>query len=204
KIKFFRRSGNTLTLIDQRGPFSTFAIGRVTQVVPLNPPVNVAAGDLIAITRVESCGNALAEAGTGTQGYVVLSGDASSGTIAAGNTFHDKLGLMGTGSAPGTAVAGTLTVVGSTAGSFGAVFKTSLQMFNPSPTSTVAGSLIFHKAGTQGALTDPSKAFSINPGEVLVFSDVIAGMGQAGVGSMDITMAPGAQLPVVVSRIYND
>src|SRR5258706_10633190 len=100
-------------MIDQRGPFDTFA-GRVTQVVPLNPTVSVAVGDLIAITRVVSCGNALAEPGTGTQGYVVLQGDATTGTVSTGNTFHDKLGLMGTGSAPPTSVQGYIPVVGST------------------------------------------------------------------------------------------
>jgi hypothetical protein len=204
KIKFFRRSGNNLTQIDERGPFSTFAGGRVTQVVALNPPVNVQTGDLIGITRVASCGNALAEAGTGTQGYVVLSGDATSGTISGGNTFHDKLGLQGTGAAPGNVVAGYIPVVGSTAGSAGAFFRTSMQLFNPSTTSTISGKLIFHKAGASGTLSDPSLSFAVGPNEILTLPDAVAAMSQSGVGSMDIAMAAGAQLPVIVSRIFND
>src|ERR1051325_11015395 len=89
KIKFFRRSGNNVTLVDSRGPFDTLAGTR--QTIGLVPAVNVQAGDLIAITRMQNCGNALVEAGTGTQGYAVLQGDASSGTITAGATFHDRL-----------------------------------------------------------------------------------------------------------------
>src|SRR4051794_1974761 len=105
KIKFFRRAGNTLTMTTERGPFDTLS-GRTVQVVTLSPGVDVQAGDVIAVTRVKSCGNAVAEAGTGTAGYVVLQGDATTGTISAGNTFHDKLGLLGVAPAPGDVVTG--------------------------------------------------------------------------------------------------
>ena len=203
KIKFFHRSGNTLTMFAERGPFDTSA-GRTVQAVALSPGVGVQAGDLIAITRVISCGNALAEAGTGTQGYVVLQGDASSGTVSTGNTFHDKLGVLGTSSASGDAVTAFLPVVGSTAGSLGSNFKTSVQLLNPSNTSTITGRLVFHRAGTVGSLTDPSSSFSVGPGEVVAYLDVVAAMSQTGLGSIDIVMAPGAQLPVVLTRIYND
>ena len=67
KIKFFRRSGNTLTLVDERGPFDTVSGIRGTT-VSLAPAVNVQAGDLIAIVRVQNCGSPLVEPGTGTQG----------------------------------------------------------------------------------------------------------------------------------------
>jgi hypothetical protein len=204
KIKFFRRSGNSLILIAERGPFDTFAVGRVTQVVPLNPPVAVAAGDLIGITRIQSCGNALAEAGTGTQGYVVLQGDANSGTVSAGNTTHDKLGLMGTGSAPPTAVQGYVPVVGSTQGSFGSNFKTSVQLFNPSTTSVLSGKLIFHRAGTAGTLNDPALAFNVGPNEILALTDVLAAMNQTGLGSLDVVMAAVSTPPIILSRVYND
>jgi hypothetical protein len=204
KIKFFRRSGNTLTMFAERGPFDTSA-GRPVHFAVLSPGVGVQAGDLIAITRVVAgCGNTLAEAGTGTQGYVVLQGDATSGTISAGNTFHDKLGLVGTGSAPGDVAAGFLPVVGSTAGGFGSNFKTSVQMINPSTTVTMSGRLIFHRAGTSGTLTDPSSTFSVSPGEVIVYPDVVAGMGQTGLGSIDIVSSAGAQIPITLTRIYND
>ena len=205
KIKFFRRTGNTLNMFAERGPFNTFAAGRVTQVIPLSPAVGVAPGDLIGITRVMSnCGNALAEAGTGTQGYVVLQGDATTGTISAGNIFHDKLGVMGTGFAPSTSVQGYIPVVGSTQGGFGSNFKTSVQIFNSSPTSISSGKLVFHRSGTSGTLDDPSVAFNIGPNEIISFTDAVAAMSQTGIGSMDVVMSAGAQLPIVVSRIYND
>src|SRR5436190_5676371 len=204
KIKFFRRSGNTLNMVAERGPFNTITSSRVTQVVQLSPAVGVAPGDLIGITRMVSCGNALAEAGTGTQGYVVLQGDATTGTISAGNTFHDKLGVMGTGFAPQTSVQGYIPVVGSTQGGFGSNFKTSVQIFNSSPTSVASGKLIFHRSGTSGTLNDPSVAFNIGPNEIVSFTDAVAAMSQTGIGSMDVVMSAGAQLPIIVSRIYND
>lgn len=204
KIKFFRRSGTTLTMTEQRGPFNTFVSGRVQQTVTLSPPVAVQAGDLIAITRVVACGNALAEAGTGTQGYVVLQGDAASGTISAANTYHDRLGLQGTGTADLTpSNVGTLAVAGSTAGGFGSNFKTSVQMLNPT-NSAITGKLVYHRAGTQASAADHAQPFSFGPGEILSFTDVVASMGDSGLGSIDISTTSGQPLPLVVARIYND
>lgn len=203
KIKFFRRSGNTLTQTAERGPFDTLS-GRNVQTASLSPGVDVQAGDLIGITRMKTCGNALAELGTGTQGYVVLQGDAQTGTISVNNTFHDKLGLSGLGAAPGDVVTGTFPVVGSVAGSLGSNFKTSLQLLNPTGSSILSGRLVFHRAGVSGSLSDPSITFAINPGEVFTYPDVVAAMGLTGLGSLDLVMAPSAQTPVLAMRIYND
>ena len=203
KIKFFRRSGSALTMTAERGPFDAFAGVRGTT-VPLSPPVSVQPGDLIAVARVQSCGNAMVESGTGTQGYVALAGDATSGTISAGNTFHDKLALMGTGSVPGNSVAGYIPVVGSTAGSFGSNFKTAVQIFNPSSTAISTGRLIFHKANASGSINDPSLTFNLGPGGIMAVPDAVGAMVQAGLGSMDVAMSAGAQVPIVISRIYND
>src|SRR5262252_944471 len=71
KIKFFRRSGDTLTMTAERGPFSTFS----SNTVALSPAVSVQQGDLIGITRVASCGNAQAVSGFPSAGYVAYSGD---------------------------------------------------------------------------------------------------------------------------------
>jgi hypothetical protein len=203
KIKFFRRSGATLTMIAERGPFDTPG-GRNVHDVVMSPGVDVQAGDLIAITRVVSCGNALAEAGTGTLGYVALQGDVTTGAVSAGNTHHDKLALVGTASAPGNTVAGILTVVGSTTGSLGSNFKTSAQFLNPSASVTLSGRLVFHQATRQGSPADPSIPFSVVPGEVVTYADLVGAMGQTGLGSIDIVTPPGAPVPIIVARIYND
>jgi len=203
KIKFFRRAGSALTLFDERGPFDTVSGIRGTT-VSLSPAVNVQAGDLIAIVRVQDCGSPLIEQGTGTQGYVLLTGDATAGTISVANTFHDRLALMGTGASPSGSVAGYIPVVGSTAGGFGSIFKTSVQILNPSSTANSAGKLIFHKANAIGSPADPALSFNLGPGEIVAIPDAVAAMQQAGIGSMDVAMSPGAQVPVVVSRIYND
>jgi len=202
KIKFFRRTGNTLTQLAERGPFDTGG-GRTQHAVVLTPGVDVQAGDLIGITRVVSCGNALAEAGTGTLGYAVLQGDATTGTVSAGNTFHDKLGLLGTAASPGTVVGGIITVVGSTAGSLGSNFKTSAQLLNPG-NGTISGRFIFHPATRAGSQTDPSLLYSVPPGVVVTYADLVGAMGQAGLGSIDIVTPPGAPVPIIVTRIYND
>ena len=125
----------------------------------------------------------------------MLQGDASSGTITAGATFHDKLALAGTGPAPQASLSAIIPVVGSTAGSFGSNFKTSVQVFNPS-SSAAAGKLIFHKANNQGSSNDPSLSFNLAPGEMLAMTDVVAAMVQSGLGSMDVAMSSG-QVPIV-------
>jgi hypothetical protein len=203
KIKFFRRTGNTLTMLAERGPFDTGG-GRNQHSVVMSPGVDVLAGDLIGITRVVSCGNTLAEAGTGTLGYVVLQGDATTGTVSAGNTFHDKLGLTGTAASPGNVTGGIITVVGSTAGSLGSNFKTSAQLLNPSDNGTISGRFIFHQATRAGSQADPSLLFTVLPGGIVVYPDLVVAMGQSGLGSIDIVTPPGAPLPIITTRIYND
>src|SRR5439155_2883422 len=91
---------------------------------------------------------------------------------------------------------------GSTAGGFGSNFKTSVQLLNPT-SAPLTGRLIFHRSGTAGSPNDPALAITIGSGEVTALADVLPSMGQTGLGSMDLVMT-GAQLPIVISRIYND
>lgn len=203
KIKFFRRSGNSLTMLAERGPFDSDSSG-ITRVT-LSPAVPVQAGDLIAITRVlADCHTMRAEFQTGNPGYVVLQGDATSGTVSPGNNVYaDRLGLVGTGPA-GEVVAGFLPVVGSTAGGSGSNFKTSAQLFNPSNITSLSGRLIYHRAGASGTSGDPSLAYSVPPGAIVSYADVVVTMGQTGLGSIDVVPAAGTETPMILLRIYND
>ncbi|MBV8519932.1 MAG: hypothetical protein JO197_21250 [Acidobacteria bacterium] len=97
-----------------------------------------------------------------------------------------------------------LPVVGSTAGAFGGKFKTALTLV---PTAAnQRGRIVFHPAGVAGSANDPSMPFAFTNAQPLVFDDVVATMGQSGLGSIDIVPDEGAQtiLPRIEARLYND
>ncbi|HEX8153401.1 MAG TPA: hypothetical protein VF698_09765, partial [Thermoanaerobaculia bacterium] len=97
-----------------------------------------------------------------------------------------------------------LAVVGSLAGNFGSFFRTSLQLYNPHG-AAVSGRIVFHPAGTAGSDGDPSLAYSILPGKTLSFADLLPAMGVAGgLGSADLIGDATSQLPIVLSRVFND
>lgn len=97
-----------------------------------------------------------------------------------------------------------LPVVGSTPGSFGSFFKTSLQLYNPK-SSSVSGKIIFHTQAVSGSSSDPSLAYSIAPGKTLSFADLLPAMGLgSGLGSADVLADATSALPVALSRVFND
>jgi hypothetical protein len=75
-------------------------------------------------------------------------------------------------------------VVGSTRGLNNASFKTSLRL-GPIATSSV-GKIVFHPAGRAGSDDDPSIPYSLERGQTLQFDDIVASIGQSGIGSLDI------------------
>src|ERR1700756_471295 len=97
KIKFFHRSGNTLTMTAERGPF-TPAGGEST--LTMSPAVPVEQGDLIGIARVANCGNPASFFGFPTAGFVVFGSDVTGSVdITSGATSGSPLALSGTGTA---------------------------------------------------------------------------------------------------------
>jgi hypothetical protein len=97
-----------------------------------------------------------------------------------------------------------LPVVGSTPGAFGGQFKTALTL---TPTAANQhGRIVFHPAGVAGSADDPSIPFVFTNGQALAFDDVVATLGQSGLGSIDIVPDEGAQtiLPRIEARLYND
>lgn len=99
---------------------------------------------------------------------------------------------------------GTLVVpaAGSVAGNFNSFFRTASQMHNPLP-SPIRARVTFHPQGRSGSDLDPSIIVTLAPGETRFFPDIVAALGAAGLGSLDVTPLDAA-LPVVISRIYND
>lgn len=100
-----------------------------------------------------------------------------------------------------------IPVVGSTRGTNNAVFKTSLRL---GPAQFVsAGKIIFHPAGRAGSDDDPSIPYRVERGETKQFDDVVAALGQSGIGSLDVV--PTNFLPLsdvsllpVEARLFNE
>ncbi len=203
KIKFFRRSGNTLTMTAERGPFSS-STGDIT--LAMSPAVPVLQGDLIGIARVANCGNPEAFVGIVTGGYVVYGSDVTGSVdLAAGFAAGGSLAIGGTGTAS-EQIRGFIPVVGSTAGGLGSNFKTSLQLLFGAPGSSgsITGKLVFHPAGTSGSSTDPTVTYNVGAGQVVTYADIVATFGLSGLGSIDLITASGATKPVIITRVYND
>jgi hypothetical protein len=100
-----------------------------------------------------------------------------------------------------------IPVVGSTRGLNNASFKTSLRL---GPAQSLAnGKIIFHPAGSAGGDNDPSIPYRMERGQTLQFDDVVAAIGQSGIGSLDVvptnlfTLGDPGVLPVEV-RLFNE
>ncbi len=100
-----------------------------------------------------------------------------------------------------------IPVVGSTRGQNNAQFKTSLRLGPAQATS--AGMIIFHPAGRAGSDDDPQIPYQVARGESLQFDDIVAAIGQSGIGSLDVVQIfplPFAELSVlpVEARLFNE
>jgi hypothetical protein len=98
-------------------------------------------------------------------------------------------------------------VVGSTRGLNNASFKTSLRL-GPA-TATSAGKIVFHPAGRAGSDDDPSIPYRVERGESLQFDDIVAAIGQSGLGSLDVLQTfpfvlPQTSVLPVEARLFNE
>jgi PKD repeat protein len=96
---------------------------------------------------------------------------------------------------------GYIPVVGSTPGNFGSFFKTSVQLFNPGSAST-SGRLIFRPAGL--STSTASLTWSLVPGQMQTYDDVLAAMLKTGLGTLDVYVSQGGPIPVILTRIFDD
>ena len=203
KIKFFHRSGNTLTMTAERGPFTPSG-GEST--LAMSPTVSVQQGDLIGLARVANCGNAGSFFGFPSAGFVVFGSDVSGSVdITSGTLSGSPLALGGTGTAT-EQVRGYIPVVGSTAGGLGSNFKTSMQLLfgGPGSSGSITGKLVFHPSSTSGTSSDPTITYNVGAGQVVTYPDIVASFGRSGLGSVDLITTPSATKPVVITRVFND
>jgi hypothetical protein len=205
KVKFFRRVGNTLTLVAERGPFNTS--GTETTAITLSPPVDVVYGDLIGITRVADCGSPMSgdSSPVGAARYAQFAGDVSgSFDLGSGTEFSGWIIVFGEGT--GTEyVDSVIPVVGSLRGAAGSFFRTQLQLLlNSGALGATTFRLVYHPAGVAGRTTDPSVNVTLGRGASQTLEDFAAVFG-GGLGSLDVVVTGGEiGTPIVVANVYND
>src|ERR1700756_1039341 len=83
---------------------------------------------------------------------------------------------------------GIIPIVGSTAGANGAHFKTLLRIY---AAPDAHGKIVFHPLGAIASDSDPAMPYSFAPNahvvtDYLEWPDVVAAMGQSGLGTLDI------------------
>lgn len=183
-----------------RGPFNAVS---GTNVVTLSPPVLVQEGDVIAVTQVgsASCGGYFYSKAPEADMTMFFSGDIPDEGLLTGQLGRGQQ-LNVRASSDTSVCEGIIAAVGSTQGAFGSFFRTSVQLTNRDA-KAATGKLIFHPAGQSGSASDPSLPYSIPPNSVAFFNDLIAAMGQTGLGSLDVMSTSGSR-PLAVVRVFND
>lgn len=201
KIKFFRRVGDTLTMTAERGPFTPTS-NQYT--ATLTPAVAVQQGDLIGVARVAACGNAGAVVGFPTEGYLAYASDVTGAVAISAATRGTGVLALGASGTVTEWMARVIPVVGSGPGGLSSFFRTGMQFFNPQTSGSMTCKLVFHAAGVAGSSADTTRLVTLEPGEVFSTPDVVAAMGQSGLGSIDVSVPAGQSVPLIVTRVYND
>ncbi|MDQ2979307.1 MAG: hypothetical protein M3R62_08800, partial [Acidobacteriota bacterium] len=70
--------------------------------------------------------------------------------------------------------------------------------------SAVSGRFVYHQAGVSGSSTDPSLTFNVGPGQTVAYADIVAAIGPTGLGSIDVVMPTSSQVPIIITRVFND
>jgi hypothetical protein len=94
-------------------------------------------------------------------------------------------------------------IVGSTPGANGAQFKTYLRLRDAGVPAR--GRVIFHAAGRPASDSDPSIPYNFTERALLEFDDIVAAMGQSGIGWLEIVPDPDSTtlMPFADVRLYN-
>lgn len=206
RVRVFHRAGSTLAPAAQSGLLSlTSADGNGDFTLSLAPPLPIEQGDLVGITVVKDCYNPVAYHGFPTIGYRLFAGDVQATVPIDGflNSSSDQLALGATGVTT-SYTALVVPGVGSLPGAQGAHFKTSLQVIANPYGGDLAGKLVFHPIGVSGSPSDPSIALVLGAGRAVAYPDVMATIGQTGIGSLDVVLDAASPAPVVYARVFND
>jgi hypothetical protein len=203
KVKFLRPASvstlTTFTLVAERGPFNAIS-GR--NQLTLTPPVDIHAGDLIAVTTLvtfATCGSPYSVIDPGAAA-MRMSGDVTTGSFNGLYLRDQSLSARATDTIE--VLEGVLTAAGSLSGNFGSFFRTSVQIASPGG-GTSTGKLIFHPAGVAASPNDQTFPYTVAHGIAISFTDIVQQMGKSGLGTIDVVSNNGFP-PLVTARIYND
>jgi hypothetical protein len=201
-IAGFRRQGDLLTPIGERGPFTTTSN---VMTINLTPPIGLDQGDLLGIVRIGNCGSVGTVDGASTEGYLSFVGDVTSNTtVIDGKRSGSALALLGSGPATNSIVA-VFPAVGSVRGVFGSRFRTSLQLLNTT-SSPMTGWLLFHPHGAIVPFPGNGSGYhyTIAAGQQISVDMDDVFTGPLGLGTLDVEVPTGQGTPQVVARVYND
>jgi hypothetical protein len=213
KFRFFRPGAGgplgVLELVGTAGPF-TSANPAAPGVFPDNnvirlsfPAIEVKAGDVLAVTQMKpGCGGVGVAAGRPDDILYQTSADFNGGALSASNTIaRTGFRLNAAAHTSSFRPVGVIPVAGSAAGAFGSFFRTEMTINNPSPFG-MGVRLVFHPAGRSAEPGDPARNVFLVGNQSQTFTDIVATMGQTGLGSIDVLTT--GFTPVVTTRVYND
>ena len=205
---FTERAANKIGRITTEGTITEFAIPTLG-----SGPVDIVAGPFGSLWFTERDANQIGRvttAGAFTELPVPTPASSPEG-IAVGpdssvwftEALADKIGRVQIGDPPPPpAQRRILPVVGSTPGSGGTFFRTSLQLHNAG-TWPASGRIVFHRSGASGSDNDVAISYLIAAGGTESIPDLLPAMGLTGIGSADIMIASGT-VPTVTARVFND
>lgn len=213
KFRFFRPGAagplGVLELVGTAGPF-TSANPAAPGVFPDNsvirlefPAIAVKRGDVLAVTQMKpGCGGFGVVTGRPGDVLYETSADFNGGALSASNTSA-RTGFRLNAGAHTTAFrhVGVIPVAGSAPGAFGSFFRTEMTITNPSP-SGMGVALVYHPAGRSAEPGDPRRNVFVVGNDTETFTDIVATMGQTGLGSIDVLTT--GFTPVITTRVYND
>jgi hypothetical protein len=213
KFRFFRPGAGgplgALELIGTAGPFTSTnpappGVFPDNNVIRLSfPAIAVKRGDVLAVTQMKSgCGGFGIVTGRPDDVLYQTSADFNGGALSASNTIA-RTGFRLNAAAHTGAFrhVGVIPAVGSAAGGFGSFFRTEVTINNPSSFG-MGVRFVFHPAGRSAEPGDPTRNVLLNGNETQTFTDLVATMGQTGLGSFDVLTT--GFTPVITARVYND
>jgi hypothetical protein len=175
------------------------------ELVTLPAPVNVQAGDLLAVTAlkaIQTCGAFVFSQGSQSDTVIRIPADLTNNVAPTFSNYAHGVVLNALAWQSISTLTATLPVVGSAPGNFGAFFRTSLQLSN-ADTSRQDVRIVFHPQAQSAQASDPSLSVTLLPGRSVAYNDILATMGLTGIGSLDI-YGTGGKGPVVTARVFND
>jgi hypothetical protein len=202
-VRFYAIPSNGMVTVmtAERGPFR--AVNGINTVA-LEPPVAVTTETYIGIRRVEgaeSCG----------QPYGTFTRDPGKTLFSSSDFKNGPLSLLqpaanfrlqAQASSAASVRVSTLPGVASAAGGFGSFFRTSLILSNPGALE-IRGKLRMRLAGRAGTDADPTLDYVIPPNGTIRYADIVAAMGQSGLGSLDV-LTTASPTPIASATVFND